>query len=214
MINKFARNVTILCIILFTAYATLRYNIFKGIPFSEFPLYILNKSISWTGLALIVLSYLISTWKKLGKNIPALIINSKRDLGVIGFAFISAHILISVINLNPMDYSKLYANDNSLNLLGQLSLLYGALSYIILNIPFINSFRNEELKKHEKWKKVQNLGYISIFGVLLHLFFMGYKGWLDFSSWAGGLPPITLLASFLVLILLILRLILIMKNKY
>lgn len=214
MINKFARNVTILCIVLFTAYATLRYNIFKGIPFSEFPLYILNKSISWTGLTIIVLSYLISTWKKIGTQLPENIINSKRDLGIIGFAFVSAHILISIINLNPIDYAKFYASDSSLNSLGQLSLLFGAISYIILNIPFINSFRNEELKKHEKWKQVQNLGYISVIGVLLHLFFMGYKGWFDLSSWAGGMPPITLLAALIIVILLIARFILLLKNKY
>jgi hypothetical protein len=28
----------------------------------------------------------------------------------------------------------------------------------------------------------------------VHLFFMGYKGWLNPSGWHGGLPPISLVA--------------------
>jgi hypothetical protein len=28
----------------------------------------------------------------------------------------------------------------------------------------------------------------------LHLFFMGYQGWLKPASWHGGLPPISLVA--------------------
>jgi len=47
----------IIIVILFTAvYATLRYHIFKGVEWSHFPLFIMNKILAFSGFILLVAS--------------------------------------------------------------------------------------------------------------------------------------------------------------
>jgi DMSO/TMAO reductase YedYZ heme-binding membrane subunit len=47
----------------------------------------------------------------------------------------------------------------------------------------------------KRWKRTQRVGYLALALVLVHLVFLGLKGWLAPSGWQWGLPPISLLAA-------------------
>lgn len=200
-------------IIVLTSYATIRYVLFKNIPISEFPMYILNKSISWAAVCFISFSYIISTLNKLNVNISKFLLESRKFYGLLGFALSVIHVFISIIYLNPNYYEKFYNNLNILTTQHQISLLFGIIALVILTGTFLNSYKSEEEKKTENWRKKQNIGYLALISVFIHLAVMGFEGWLNLKSWPNGLPPITLLAAIVVSTTLIFRVYYFLKRK-
>jgi hypothetical protein len=81
----------------FYTYAHLRYHIGKSIPLSEW-LFIVNKSIAWTGGILLGLSLLKYKQK-----------NTRNSLGSIGYLFASIHLLLDVILMSPEHYPSFYS---------------------------------------------------------------------------------------------------------
>lgn len=106
------------------------------------------------------------------------------------------HLIISLILLTPIYYQKFF-DGLKFNLVGQLSLLAG-----VIALGLMNSLR---------FAKTLNLkASVSLFRkfgtelllllISLHLFIMGYQGWLTPGSWPGGMPPITMLAFIVAII--------------
>ena len=74
-------------------------------------------------------------------------------------------------------------------------MLFGVLGFAFLwvyNLSF-QTFLREERPFIELLTSRKTMTVALVLGGL-HLFFMGYKGWLDPSGWHGGLPPISLVA--------------------
>jgi DMSO/TMAO reductase YedYZ heme-binding membrane subunit len=199
-------NWLILTIILFTLYAILRYNIFKGVDPIHFPVYILNKVFSSVGLFFLAFSYVVG-------KIHIIKFESKeaRTLwmkysGLIGFSFSAMHVFMTLMILNPAYYPKLYDGD-MLNLTGELSMLMGVASLYFFSIPAITTLPfMQQAFGLKKWQKRQRMGYYGLLTALLHVVIMGFSGWLKVSTWPGYLPPITLISAVIAAIPLILKL--------
>ena len=167
-------------VFLFTLlYSIVRYNVFKGVPWTDLPLYVMNKAISFAAIIYIA-SYLIL--EKKGRHE----LSTKIRKYATNVLFI--HLTVSLLILTPSYYQKFF-DGVKLNIIGQLSLLAGVISFSL-----INAFRFSRSLKSKS-------SVISKFGtefllvlISLHLFIMGYQGWLTPETWPGYMPPITLLA--------------------
>ena len=193
-------------LILFTLYAIVRYNIFKGVDPIHFPVYILNKVFSSVGIVFLALSYglgKIKIKKFDDKETKSLWVKSS---GLIGFSFSAMHVFMTLMILNPSYYPKLY-NGDMLNLTGEISMLMGVLSLYFFSIPAITTIPfMQEAVGIKKWQKRQRIGYYGLLTALLHVVVMGFAGWLKVNTWPGYLPPITLISAVIASIPLILKL--------
>jgi DMSO/TMAO reductase YedYZ heme-binding membrane subunit len=176
------------------AYAAVRYHVLKGVSWSHFPLYTGNKALALSSVVCIALSYLIG--KTPGLPPPGRVrqLEVVKFLGLAGFSMAAIHGAVSTVLLSPAYYEKFFMPDGRMNLTGELSMLFGVLSLWCLTIPAITSlpFMNEHLGP-EKWRRMQRMGYAALALNCVHVFVMGFGGWLDFAAWPGGLPPITML---------------------
>ncbi len=181
------------------AYAVVRYNVFKGVEWNHLPLYIVNKSVAFAGIVLTALAYLVG--KCFGGAPGTESVRAKaKYLGLAGFAMITVHILMAMVLLSPANYEKFFAVSGKLNLSGELTFLFGVLAYGCLLFPAITTlpYMYDALGM-ERWLAAQHMGYWTLGLAGGHTFAMGFKGWLEISTWPGSMPPITLL-GFLVAI--------------
>jgi hypothetical protein len=162
-------------------YSVLRYNIFGNVPLTDIPSFIFNKSISFTLIAILPLVYFSC------KN--GHYENSKSYINALK-AFTLMHVLLSVSLLSQNYYAKLFS-DNKLTLNGNIAVFSGALAFV--SVFYM--------------KKKDN--YIFYILVSVHLFFLGYKGWLEPDKWNGMMPPITLICFLIVLVMIFIKL----RNK-
>jgi hypothetical protein len=165
-------KVLILLCCLYT-YAHVRYHIGKGIPLSEW-LFILNKSIAWTGGILLGLSL----FKYEGKNI-------RNSLGSTGYLFATIHLILDIILMSPEHYPSFYTL-GQLNTHAYITITLGATSFICFSTAFIGS-----ISKNHKY--LLRFGRIGILISILHVTMIGKKGWFTPNSWPFHMPPITLL---------------------
>jgi hypothetical protein len=92
-------------------------------------------------------------------------------------------------------YGKFFDTDGTLTLLAGLSMLGGILAFVVLwayNLSF-QTFLREDRAYISFITSRKFLLFALLLGAM-HLFFMGYEGWLEPSGWHGGLPPISLVA--------------------
>jgi len=177
------------------AYAILRYHIAGPVPWKDFPFFILNKGISLSAFILLTFNFSLGPLSNMGVKVSEGWLNSRRALGMTGFLLVLIHALISFMLFKPTIYSKFFDQNGTVTLLAGLSMLGGVLAFVVLwgyNLSFQTHLREDRAF----------IGFITsrkflLFAMLLsatHLFFMGYKGWLNPSGWHGGLPPISLVA--------------------
>lgn len=161
-------------------YSILRYHIGAEIPLQEW-IFILNKSIAWTGFTCIGLSQLPVT---LIERIRL----TKRITGIYGFVFGCIHISISFYLLydgNHLIWSKLETKD----FMFYSFIVSGALSFLIYLFPIVATLK--DLPSTSKMFGIAKVGYLIN---ILHPLLLGYSGWGSISKWPLFLPPITLLA--------------------
>ncbi|MBL1214987.1 MAG: hypothetical protein HND52_16615 [Ignavibacteriae bacterium] len=174
-------------------YSVLRYNIFNDVPWQDLPLYVLNKAVS---LSIIFLIFINQFY--LSKN------KSLTDFRTIITSLLIMHILFSLILLSPEFYSKFF-NGNKLNLIGSLSMLFGAAAISALYYYDIKNFLTVTHNSIIDKLNIEKTKIAGLIFVSLHLFAMGIKGWLTPLSWAGFLPPISLIAFIFVLIIIFMK---------
>ena len=91
-------------------------------------------------------------------------------------------------------------------MIGELSLLFGVISFFIFAIVAITSLPSVEKEMDKgKWLKVQRMGYLAFASVGLHVLTMGLAGWLKPQDWPGGLLPISLVAFIVVMVTILLK---------
>lgn len=187
-------------IILFTnlfslLYAITRYHVFGNVPWNDFPFFILNKAISLAAFILLSFNFTIGPLKNLGINVPPGWLNSRQTLGMTGFLFVLVHVLISFMIFKPEIFGKFFEEDGSLTLFAGLSMLGGILAFVILwayNLSFKTTMKEDA--RFIRFITSRNFMLVALLFSLVHIFFMGYKGWMTPSDWHGGLPPISLVA--------------------
>lgn len=177
------------------AYAVLRYHIMGPVPWKDFPFYILNKGFSLAAFVLLTFNFSIGPLNNLGVNVSEGWLNSRRALGMTGFLLVLIHALMSFLLFRPAVYKQFFEADGTLTLLAGLSMLAGVIGFVILwayNLSFQTHMREDKIFIGFITSRVFMLVAL-LFGIF-HIFFMGYKGWLNPGGWHGGLPPISLVA--------------------
>ena len=178
------------------AYATLRYNVFAGVPWAEFPVYVLNKGVALGGASLIAISYLANRFMPAGAEGRASRSQLARQAGLTGFGLSVAHVLASFTVLNPAHYPLQFTR-GELNGVGWACLGSGALAVALFSIPAAYSIQTLMPTLGPKnWKRAQRVGYVGLALTAAHVLAIGARNWPAMSTWPGAMPPISLL-SFL-----------------
>ena len=175
-------------------YAIVRYNIFKEVPWENLPLWITNKAFAMTATILIGYAFCAH------KSKPC------KDIGILGFYIAIIHSIISFIILKPAYFAKFFADDGKLNFIGETSILAGVLCLSLLLFATYRSYPAVIEESEVDLKLIHRLVFWAMFLNLIHLFVMGYSGWLKVTEWPGMLPPITLISFIITLLYLAIRL--------
>ncbi len=177
------------------AYAILRYHIAGPVPWKDFPFFILNKGISLSAFILLTCNFSFGPLNNLGVKVPESWLNARKAMGMTGFLLVLIHALMSFLLFRPAMYGKFFEADGTLTLLAGLSMLGGILAFVVLwayNLSF-QTFLREDRAFIRFITSRKFLLFALLLGAM-HLFFMGYTGWLKPAGWHGGLPPISLVA--------------------
>jgi hypothetical protein len=176
-------------------YAVLRYHIVGDVPWKDFPFFILNKGICLGGFLLIGLNFALGPAKNLGIPVASSWLNARKALGMSGFLFVLIHAFMSFMLFTPAVFGKFFEADGTLTAAGGISMLAGVLGFVVLwgiNLSFQTHLREDKAFIGFITSRRFLIGALLLGGI--HLFFMGYSGWLNPAGWPGGLPPISLLA--------------------
>lgn len=161
-------------------YAVSRYHVGKSISWNEW-FFILNKAFALMGFTLIALSVLkertLSNFKL-----------NRRSLGMTGFLFALSHAFSVLFLFSENHYPKFYS-DHSVNLIGWVTIAVGMLSIVIFLFPFV-----AVLRKSPNTNKVFRLGKIGMMVSMTHPLLIGFTGWFFPGEWPLFMPPITMLA--------------------
>lgn len=181
--------------ILSLGYAICRYHVVGPVPWKDLSFFVLNKGNALSAFILLSINFSMGPLRKLGLSVPGNWLKSRKILGIIGFLQVFVHLIMSFILLRPSIYPKFFESDGSLTLFTGLNLLGGITAFIFLwiyNISF-----NMELRKDRDLIRFITSRKVTLFAIFMagiHLFFMGFEGWLNTGGWHGGLPPISLVA--------------------
>ncbi len=159
--------------ILFTSlYAYFRYFVFGVFTPTNFTPFIINKASIFSAIILI------------------LFISRKREKVMIVAVniLISLHIFLSLYMLAPDYFPKLFNDAQMINTSGILLIGFGLMSAIF----FFNNLAN----KFIELSPALNNSLLFIF-VIAHNISIGWRSWLQYQNWNGGMPPITLLTSLI-----------------
>jgi len=164
-------------------YATLRYNVFKGVAWSWWPTYVTGKAFGLGALVLIV-------WLLVRRlrHLP-----HKDDLPGWTTACMLAHVLVSLSIMTARYYPKYFAGDQ-FTFWANLSWLLGAVATGLLFL---------RLRKCEVLSDDRVLGVIGLI-VGVHAAVLGFAGWFAPWTWPGYMVPITLISFLLGVVALVL----------
>lgn len=190
-----AGTIIAVTILLSMAYAVIRYHIVGPVPWKDLPLFIVNKGVSLAAFILLTLNFGLGPANNLGLRVPESWLAARKAVGMIGFLLVVIHAFMSFMLFSPAVYSKFFASDGSLTLLGGLSMLAGVLAFVVLwayNMSFQTHMREDKAFIQFITSRTFML-WAMLLGAA-HLFFMGYQGWLNPAGWHGGIPPVSLVA--------------------
>lgn len=193
--QNYAGNIILFTSLISFIYAIIRYHVLGDVPWNDFPFFIFNKGIALVAFILLILNFSIGPLKNIGINVSEGWLNSRKILGMVGFLFVLIHVFISMLLFKPEMFGKFFEENGRLTLYAGLSMLGGVLAFVLLwvyNLAFKTDLKEDQKFIHFITSRKYLL--ISFLFTMLHIFFMGYKGWLNPSGWNGGLPPISLVA--------------------
>jgi len=208
MKNVDKKTVGTTLVALAVGYAVLRYHVIKGVPWANFPLFILNKGISLSAVFLIAASYAIGHLSRFFPKTFTSWLNLRKYLGLFGFGLSAVHIFISFLLFGPGYYPKFFEANGKLNLTGELSMLFGVVSFFVFSIVAIVSIPSVgEMMDKKRWLRIQRMGYLALASVGLHVLTMGFAGWLTPKTWPGGLMPVSLVAFIVITITILFKIV-------
>ncbi len=190
-----ARTVIMVTLLLAIGYSVLRYHIVGPVLWKDFPMFILNKGLCLAGFILLTFNFSLGPLNSLGVPVSKGWLNARKTMGMTGFLLVLIHVLMSFLLFSPAIYGKFFAQDGSLTQLAGLAMLFGVLAFVFLwayNLSF-QTFLREDTAFIQFITSRKVLLFALVLGGL-HVFFMGYEGWLKPAGWQGGLPPVSLVA--------------------
>ncbi|MBN8819288.1 MAG: hypothetical protein J0I80_11305 [Sphingomonas sp.] len=160
-------------------YATLRYNVLKGVPWSDWPAYTANKALA-VGSLLLIAAAAFRLRQPARSGTPFL---------VWAGALALTHSLLSFALLNPIYHPRLFDAGKLTGVAG-LSLTLGALLIAGMELG---------ARRAADWSSSLRLGSLTViaFGTGVHAALPALSTWIEPANWPGGLPPLTLI-SFLI----------------
>jgi len=182
-------------LLLAIGYAVLRYHVVGPVPWKDFPMFILNKGLCLAGFVLLTFNFSLGPLNNIGVPVSQGWLDARKALGMTGFLLVLIHALMSFMLFSPAVYAQFFVESGTLTLLGGLAMLFGVLSFVFLwgyNLSFQTFLREDAVFIQFLTSRKVLLFALALGG--LHLFFMGYEGWLKPAGWHGGLPPISLVA--------------------
>lgn len=194
-IRNSARTIISATLLLAIGYAVLRYHVAGPVPWKDFPMFIFNKGLCLAAFVLLTFNFSLGPLNSLGVRVPEGWLNARKAMGMSGFVLILIHALMSFMLFSPANYGKFFADNGTLTLLAGLAMLFGVLGFVglwIYNLSFQTFLREDQAFIRFITSRKAMLFALVLGG--MHLFFMGYKSWLDPSVWHGRLPPISLVA--------------------
>ena len=190
-----ARSIIMFTLLAGIGYTVLRYHIAGPVPWKDFPMFILNKGLCLAGFILLTFNFSLGPLNSLGIPVSKGWLRARKAMGMTGFLLVLIHALMSFLLFRPAIYGKFFATDGSLTQLAGLAMLFGVLGFVFLwgyNLSF-QTFLREDTAFIRFITSRKVLLFALVLGGL-HLFFMGYEGWLKPAGWHGGLPPVSLVA--------------------
>ena len=180
-------------------YSFIRYITLGPEDVSQLPLYVMNKALSWAGLATIGLSRL------LGHAV------ARKQAGLIGALMIGLHVVMSMLILKPEYLRKFFGSMNGMKLTvaGEASMLTGVLGlgFLAWMLWATAEQANGSSDSNGNLSLLPWVGRAVLICGALHVALMGWDVWFAPEKWAnyGHLPPITLLSFVTAVVFLILR---------
>jgi len=186
-------------------YAYTRYVYFGPIAESKIPLYISNKAISWSSVVLLSASFAVGPLAALSSRCSSWL-NYRKALGLTGLWLATLHILVSLPIFNIFYYTGFFNLDGTLKVTSELSMLAGAIAWMLLLLPALASLPNIAASMSAvAWRRVQRLGLLALLITFIHVAWLGWNGWFLPADWFGGMLPITLLSCSVIALLFLLR---------
>ncbi len=188
------------------AYAVIRYHFAGDVAWQHFPLFILNKATSLAAVIFVACSYLIGKIIRWHDHDGPLRLVVIKFCGLMGFFLAAVHAFFSLALLSPAYYGKYFDGDGRLNLEGEIAIGVGVLALFFLLSPAVTTLpMMPKAIGGRRWKRSQRAGYVALALVVVHLFFLGIKGWLAPGDWHGGIPPVSLVAVAAALVPLLVK---------
>lgn len=160
-------------------YATARYHIFRGVPWSDWPTYTLNKAFALAAVVLFVFS-VVRVRSARGHSM----VSNMPMASLFGFT----HVALSLTLLSPAYYEKFFVQGRLTGAAG-VSMLLGAVAAAAMAV-------GKGMRADQDAGGPRNLAMLALV-VGLHAMLQGLGGWFAPSEWPGGLPPITLISFLL-----------------
>ncbi|PQB04665.1 hypothetical protein BST85_06975 [Aureitalea marina] len=165
------------------------------VPWDDFPMFIFNKGTSLAAFILLTFNFSFGPMNNVGVTIPSSWLNARKALGMTGFLLVLIHAFISFLLFRPAIYAQFFESDGSLTAIAGISMLAGIFGLVVLwayNLSFQTHMRED--KKFISFITSRKFLLFALTLGIIHIFFMGYNGWLNPDGWHGGLPPISLVA--------------------
>jgi hypothetical protein len=157
------------------AYATLRYNVVKGVAWSDWPVFILNKGLALSSLVLLA-AWILRHRRSTEASEPALLAAASR--------LMLAHIGLSLVVLSPAYFPAFFVD-------GRLTWQAGAALATGMSAAVALAGVSRPGRAHRS--RLRGLGLIA-FAAGCHAALFGYASWFTPAAWPGYLPPITLVS--------------------
>ena len=187
-------------------YGIARYHLTGDVEWRHFPVFILNKATSLAAVIFVAASYLVGKtirWYDDDKRLRLVVI---KFCGLMGFSLAGIHAVLSLTIWSPAYFAKYFDDVGRLNLQGGLGMSAGVVALFFLSSPAITTLpMMPKALGGKRWKRAQRMGYVSLVLVAVHLFVLGFKGWLNPQSWPAWMPSISLLAFVAAIVPLIVK---------
>ncbi len=194
--NNTVLKVTLLILSFTFVYVLIRFVVIKGVHWSHIPLYITNKAFAWSASTLIVINFIIIPLSDWNNSIISKLKSKRPEIANSALIFSFLHIIISLVLFHREYFNNFFNSENTLSLAGELSMLSGLFTFIVLVLFFVNVQNMLSFQSFlDYFISGKRVGLVLLILLVIHISSMGFQNWFAPKQWPGYLPPVTLFAA-------------------